>query len=119
VLLVVTPQVVAHRDAHRLIAELDRHGATIAGGVEKMASLQCPACGDVTQLFVPAPPEESIWARVPLLASVPFSARGAHDADNGLPVLVTRAVPEQVTVYEDLARQVAALLRPPAAAAAD
>jgi ATP-binding protein involved in chromosome partitioning len=110
VLLVVTPQVVAHRDAHRLIAELDRHGAAIAGGVANMAGLTCTSCGEVTELFVPAPPEESIWGRVPLLASIPFSARGAHDADNGLPVLVTRAVPEQLSAYESLAAQMHAVM---------
>lgn len=116
VLLVVTPQVVAHRDAHRLIAELGRHGATIAGGVENMASQLCPSCGEQTQLFVPAPEHESIWASVPLLASIPFSARSAHDADNGLPVLVTGAVPEQVRAYESLAQTIVPLLRPPEAA---
>jgi ATP-binding protein involved in chromosome partitioning len=110
VLLVVTPQVVAHRDAHRLIAELDRHGASIAGGVANMASFICPSCGEQTELFVPAPPEESIWGRVPLLASIPFSGRGAHDADNGLPVFVTKAVPEQVSAYEGLAARIAGLL---------
>jgi ATP-binding protein involved in chromosome partitioning len=110
VLLVVTPQVVAHRDAHRLLAELDRHGAAVAGGVQNMASLICPSCGDATDLFVPAPRHETIWDRVPLLSSIPFSARGAHDADNGVPVMVSRAVPEQVTAYEDLASQVAGLV---------
>jgi ATP-binding protein involved in chromosome partitioning len=110
VLLVVTPQVVAHRDAHRLIAELDRHGAVIAGGVENMASLTCPHCGETSELFVPAPEPESIWGRVPLLASIPFSGRGAHDADNGRPVFVSGAVPEQVRAYESLAGQLAGLL---------
>jgi ATP-binding protein involved in chromosome partitioning len=114
VLLVVTPQIVAHRDAHRLLAELGRHGAAVAGGVANMASLTCPDCGASSDMFVPAPPEESIWARVPLLASIPFSARAAHDADNGLPVLVTRAVPEQVRAYDGLAARVADLIGPPA-----
>jgi ATP-binding protein involved in chromosome partitioning len=119
VLLVVTPQVVAHRDAHRLLAELARHRAAIAGGVENMASQVCANCGEQTQLFVPAPAEESIWATVPLLASIPFSARGAHDADNGLPVMVTRAVTEQVAAYERLAEALAAVLLQPPPAAAD
>jgi ATP-binding protein involved in chromosome partitioning len=119
VLLVVTPQVVAHRDAHRLLAELERHGADVAGGVQNMASIVCPDCGAATDTFVPAPPEEAIWTRVPRLASIPFSARGAHDADDGQPVMVTRAIPEQVSGYEQLAHQVADdLLDQPGAAAA-
>lgn len=119
VLLVVTPQVVAHRDAHRLLAELARRDVAIAGGVENMASQVCANCGEQTQLFVPAPAEESIWAKVPRLASIPFSARGAHDADNGLPMMVTRAVAEQVTAYEQLAGTVASILAKPPPAAAD
>jgi ATP-binding protein involved in chromosome partitioning len=34
-----------------------------------------------------------------------FSTRAARDADQGLPVMVTRAVPEQVTAYESLAEE--------------
>ena len=77
------------------------------------SGLICPSCGEIIELFVPAPAEESIWSRVPQLASIPFSARGARDADNGMPVVVTRAVPEQVAAYRDLAAQVEGLLRPP------
>jgi ATP-binding protein involved in chromosome partitioning len=115
VLLVVTPQVVAHRDAHRLITELDRHGAVIAGGVANMASLTCPSCGHESELFVPAPEAEAIWARVPKLASIPFSARGAQEADNGMPMLISRTVPAQVAAYEALAAIAADLVRPAAA----
>jgi Mrp family chromosome partitioning ATPase len=37
------------------------------------------------------------------LASMPFSARAARDADQGLPVMVTGAAPELATAYEALA----------------
>jgi hypothetical protein len=37
---------------------------------------------------------------------VPFSAAAARDADRGLPVMITQAVPEQVTAYQLVARQV-------------
>src|ERR1022692_3482557 len=50
-LLVVTPQLVAHRDAHRLLHELERGTAVILGGIENMAGQICPSCGDVTRLF--------------------------------------------------------------------
>lgn len=103
-LLVVTPQLVAHRDAHRLLHELDRGTAVVVGGVENMAGQVCPSCGDVTQLFPPAPPDESVWARIPKLASVPFSGLAAQDADQGRPVMITRSVPEQVAAYQLVAR---------------
>jgi ATP-binding protein involved in chromosome partitioning len=105
-LLVVTPQLVAHRDVHRLLHELDRGSAVILGGIENMAGQVCPACGETTPLFPPAAPEETIWTRVPRLASVPFSARAAEDADQGQPVMVTRAVPAQVAAYQQVAGHV-------------
>lgn len=111
VLLVVTPQVVAHRDAHRLLASLARGQAVVLGGIENMAGQVCPSCGETTALFPPAPPDEAIWAQVPKLASVPFSALAAQEADLGRPVMVTRAVPQQVAAYEQVAGEVRAALR--------
>ncbi len=109
-LVVVTPQLVAHRDAHRLLHELDRGTATVLGGIENMAGQICPSCGDTTPLFTAAPHDESIWTRIPRLASIPFSSRAAEDADAGRPVMITRAVPEQVAAYESLARHLAKAL---------
>ena len=103
-LLVVTPQVVAHRDAHRLLHQLSQGSVVILGGVENMASQICPGCGQITPLFPPAPPEEAVWGRIGKLASVPFSSRAAADADAGAPVMITRAVPEQVAAYHAVAR---------------
>ena len=112
-LLVVTPQLVAHRDAHRLLGELKRGKAAVLGGVENMAGQVCPRCGEVTPLFTAAPADEAIWTRVPRLASIPFSATAAADADEGKPVMVSKAVPEQVSAYELIASQVrAAVLAP-------
>jgi ATP-binding protein involved in chromosome partitioning len=108
VLLVVTPQVVAHRDARRLLDSLSRGRAVVLGGLENMASQVCPHCGQTTPLFPPAPEAQSIWSLVPRLASVPFSAQVAQDADQGQPVMLTRAVPEQVAAYELLAAAVQA-----------
>jgi ATP-binding protein involved in chromosome partitioning len=105
VLIVATPQVIAHQDVRRLIAELGRRAVTSVGGVENMSGQICPGCGETTELFPAAPAEESIWGLVPKLASVPFSARAARDADQGLPVMVTGAVPEQAAAYASLAAE--------------
>jgi ATP-binding protein involved in chromosome partitioning len=110
-LLVVTPQLVAHRDAHRLLHELERGTAVILGGIENMAGQICPSCGDITPLFTPAPAEEAIWTRIPKLASMPFSAAAAQDADRGKPVMITQAVPEHVTAYHLVARNIRDALR--------
>jgi ATP-binding protein involved in chromosome partitioning len=109
-LVVVTPQLVAHRDAHRLLGELERGTAVMLGGIENMAGQVCPSCGELTSLFPPAPAEEAIWTRITRLASVPFSAAAALDADEGRPVMVTRSVPEQVAAYELVAARIKAAL---------
>ena len=120
VLVVVTPQVIAHQDARRLIAHLRPRGPAGSGpagsgpagsgpdiaGVENMSGQICPGCGETTPLFPSAPEQDSIWALVPRLASVPFSHRAAVDADSGQPVAVTGAVPEQVAAYQRIAGQV-------------
>jgi ATP-binding protein involved in chromosome partitioning len=106
VVVVVTPQVVAHQDVRRLIADLDRHPAVTVGGVENMSGFTCPCCGVTSPMFPAAPPDESVWSQLDRMASIPFSAQAAADADEGRPVMVTRVVPEQVTAYESAAEQV-------------
>ncbi|HEX6468766.1 MAG TPA: P-loop NTPase [Streptosporangiaceae bacterium] len=107
VLLVLTPQVIAHQDVRRLIADLARYRAVPLGGVENMSGLLCPRCGETTALFPSAAGEDSVWTEIPKLASIPFSPQAASDADQGRPVLVTRAIPEHVAAYERLAAEVA------------
>ena len=106
VLVVVTPQVIAHQDARRLIAHLQPRAAaraaarTEVAGVENMSGQVCPGCGETTPLFPSAPDQESVWGLIPKLASIPFSYQAARDADEGRPVMVTGAVPEQVAAYQ-------------------
>ena len=111
VLVVVTPQVIAHQDARRLIAHLAprRRAATArtdVAGVENMSGQICPGCGQATPLFPSAPEQDSVWSLIPKLASIPFSYQAARDADDGRPVMVTGAVPEQVAAYQLIAEQV-------------
>jgi ATP-binding protein involved in chromosome partitioning len=103
VLIVVTPQVIAHQDVRRLIGDLRRRSAVTLGGVENMSGLICAHCGQTTPMFPAAAAEESIWGQLDRLVSVPFSPQAASDADQGRPVMLTRAVPEQVAAYELLA----------------
>jgi NUBPL iron-transfer P-loop NTPase len=82
-------------------------------GVENMSGQVCPACGQSTPLFPVAPDEESIWSLVPKLASIPFSHQAARDADEGCPVMLTGAVPEQIAAYQLIAEQVSKRLAEP------
>lgn len=103
VLVVVTPQVIAHQDARRLIGHLA--GGPEITGVENMSGQICPSCGELTPMFPAAPEEDSVWSLIPRLATIPFSHRAAADADSGQPVMVTGAVPEQVAAYREIADQ--------------
>jgi ATP-binding protein involved in chromosome partitioning len=109
VLVVATPQVIAHQDARRLIGHLRPRRSPLAKasasggpdvvGVENMSGQVCPCCGETTPLFPSAPDEDSIWQLIPKLASIPFSYQAALAADEGRPVMITGAVPEQVAAY--------------------
>jgi ATP-binding protein involved in chromosome partitioning len=119
VLVVVTPQVIAHQDARRLIGFVSQERARAAGngapdvaGAENMSGQICPHCGQTTPLFPAAPEQDSIWALIPRLASIPFSHHAAVEADQGRPVMVTRAVPEQVSAYQRMAGQLVSRLSP-------
>lgn len=106
VLVVVTPQVIAHQDVRRLIAELRRRATVTLGGVANMSGMICAHCGQITPMFPAAQAEQSIWGELECLASVPFSPLAASDADQGRPVMLTRAVPEQVAAFELVASRV-------------
>jgi ATP-binding protein involved in chromosome partitioning len=112
VLVVVTPQVIAHQDARRLVAHLKQRTGPRVGkpadvaGVENMSGQVCPGCGQTTPLFPAAPEQENIWSLIPRLATIPFSHQAALDADEGRPVMVTGGVPEQVAAYQLIAEQV-------------
>jgi ATP-binding protein involved in chromosome partitioning len=119
VLVVVTPQVIAHQDARRLVAHLKqqggrgRAGTVDVAGVENMSGQVCPGCGQTTPLFPPAPEAESIWGLIRRLASIPFSYQAARDADQGRAVMVTGAVPEQVAAYRLIAERIGQQLANP------
>ena len=71
--LVVTPAEVSHLDTGRAVAVLRQARVPLLGGVENMAYLDCPHCGEHTPMHVPAPADRTIWAMgVDRLASVPF-----------------------------------------------
>lgn len=88
-LLVVTPAEVSHLDTGRAVAVLRQAGVPLLGGVENMAYLGCPSCGERTALHLPAPPDRTIWALgVDRLASIPFRADAVVPAEDIRPVAV-------------------------------
>ena len=111
VLLVVTPQDVAHLDAKKAVAMYERSGIPILGAVENMATLTCPDCDREIELFPPVRPERSIWHQgVERLASIPLDPAIAHAADDGRPAVVAHPGSSTTNIFHALARTVAAKL---------
>lgn len=82
-ILVVTPAEVSHLDSSRALAVLRAARVPVLGGVENMAYLACPHCGQRTDLHVRAPEDRTVWAAgVDRLATLPFRPGGTiEDAD--------------------------------------
>ena len=95
--LVVTPAEVSHLDTGRAVAVLRQARVPLLGGVENMAYVLCPHCGERTILHTPAPEDRTIWAQgVPKLAGIPFRTDAVITPEDVGPVAA--AVEAQLTL---------------------
>jgi ATP-binding protein involved in chromosome partitioning len=89
VVMVVTPQEVAHLDARKVLTMLRTGGVPVVGAVENMAWLQCPCCQQRIEVFPPVPEAQSIWALgVERLGTVPLDPELGRSSAAGRPVVV-------------------------------
>jgi ATP-binding protein involved in chromosome partitioning len=83
--VVVGPQDVAHLDARKFVDFLRDADVPVLGGVENMAGLRCPHCGEPIEVFPPAAEERAIWTDgVRLLGRIPLDpdlTRHEHEFD--------------------------------------
>ena len=78
-ILVVTPQRVAHLDTQKVVRLYQHLRTPILGGVENMAFLRCPHCGEEVELFPPAEQAQTICALgVERLARLAFAPIGSQ-----------------------------------------
>ncbi|MFP5317936.1 MAG: P-loop NTPase [Acidimicrobiia bacterium] len=111
VLVVVTPQDVAHLDAKKVVAMFERGGVPVVGGVENMSGLRCPCCGHDVDVFPRVAEERSLWAQgVACLGRIPLDPAVAAAGDAGRPVMVTAPESEPGRAFRTLARTVAVAL---------
>jgi ATP-binding protein involved in chromosome partitioning len=88
--LVVTPAEVSHLDSARAVAVLRQAEVPLLGGVENMAYLLCPHCGERTKLHAPAPEDRTIWALgLPKLSRIPFRTDAVLTGDDVAPIADT------------------------------
>jgi ATP-binding protein involved in chromosome partitioning len=89
VVLVVTPQDVAHLDAKKVLTMLRAAGVRVLGAVENIRGLRCPCCDTTIEVFPPVREEDSIWALgVQRLGSVPLDPKLSRSSAAGRPVVV-------------------------------
>jgi ATP-binding protein involved in chromosome partitioning len=101
--VVVGPQDVAHLDAKKVLDLFGAAGVRVLGGVENMAALACPHCGEPIEVFPQVRGERSIWALgVPRLASVPLDPAVARAGDGGLPLFVCEPQGRQADAFRHL-----------------
>lgn len=104
VLVVVTPQDVAHLDAKKVLDLCRRTSSPVWGGVENMAGLRCPDCGGRVDVFPRVRDDRSIWAAgVQRLAEIPLDPAVARAGDLGEPVVVAQPDSAQARAFADLA----------------
>jgi ATP-binding protein involved in chromosome partitioning len=108
VLLVVTPQDVAHLDAKKVLDLCNRMNVPVLGAVENMSGLQCPDCGARLDVFPRVSHERSIWeAGVEQLAEIPLDPEVARAGDAGKPLLVSHPDSPQSNAMRTLAQRLA------------
>jgi ATP-binding protein involved in chromosome partitioning len=108
-LVVVGPQDVAHLDGRKAVDMLRAANVPILGGVENMAQLTCPHCGEKVDVFPPAAAERTIWAEgVTQLASIPLDPLVASAGDGVGPLLIAAPQGPQAAAFRELADRVVA-----------
>ncbi len=106
-LLVVGPQDVAHLDGKKVLDMLRTANVPVLGGVENMAGLACPHCGELIDVFPRSTPERSVWGDgVPLLASLPLDPEVGRAGDAGAPIFVSAPEGTQARIYRELASRI-------------
>jgi ATP-binding protein involved in chromosome partitioning len=111
-LVVVGPQDVAHLDGRKAVDMLRAANVPILGGVENMARLTCPHCGERVDVFAPAAAERTIWADgVTRLASIPLDPMVACAGNGHAPLLVAAPEAPQAEAFRELADRVVAAVR--------
>jgi ATP-binding protein involved in chromosome partitioning len=106
VIVVVTPQDVAHLDARKLVGMLERRQVRVLGGVENMSGLDCPSCGVSIELFHRVPEDRSLWSSVDQLASVPFHSSITLGDQTGRPVVEAEPSSPPAEAFRQLATRV-------------
>jgi ATP-binding protein involved in chromosome partitioning len=111
-LMVVGPQDVAHLDGKKMLELLRDEDIRVLGGVENMAGLVCPHCGEVVEVFPQVRDGRSIWSLgVRPLARIPLDPAVAQSGDRGQPLVLAEPEGVSAAAFRALAAEVEAALQ--------
>lgn len=106
VVLVVTPQDVAHLDGKKALQHYRRAGVPIVGAIENMSGFLCPHCGQPIDIFARVQPSRAIWAMdVEKLGAVPLDPTISQAGDTGHPLLIAQPASPQATSFRQIAQR--------------
>ncbi|HEX6778129.1 MAG TPA: P-loop NTPase [Ktedonobacterales bacterium] len=106
VVLVVTPQDVAHLDGKKALQHYRRAGVPIVGAIENMSGFLCPHCGEPIDIFARVHPSRAIWAMdVEKLGAVPLDPTISQAGDTGHPLLIAQPASPQATAFRQIAQR--------------
>jgi ATP-binding protein involved in chromosome partitioning len=110
-IVVVTPQYVAHLDARKAVRMYRHARVPVLGGIENMAAMRCPHCGEPVEVFPAVPDDRSLWSMdVERIGSVPLDPRLSRASDSGQVVFGDGAAPAPVDAFRAIASRVEELL---------
>ena len=111
VVLVVTPQDVAHLDGKKALQHYRRAGVPVLGAIENMSGFLCPHCGQPVDIFARVSEARAIWAMdVEKLGAIPLDPLVSQSGDGARPLLIAHPRSAQAEAFRQIAQKLAAKL---------
>lgn len=109
--VVVTPQDVAHLDARKALEAARKAEVSVLGGVENMATMRCPHCDGQVDVFHRVREDRSIWSQgVDKLGEIPLDPEMSRAGDTGHPLMLSRPDSPQAAALRTVAWRLASKL---------
>lgn len=111
VVLIVTPQDVAHLDGKKALQHYRRASVPILGAIENMSGFLCPHCGQPVDIFARVSEARAIWAmEVEKLGAIPLDPLVSQSGDRARPLLIAHPQSAQAAAFRQIAQHLAAKL---------
>jgi ATP-binding protein involved in chromosome partitioning len=111
VVLIVTPQDVAHLDGKKALQHFRRAGVPILGAIENMSGFLCPHCGQPVDIFARVSAARAIWGMdIEKLGAIPLDPLVSQSGDRAHPLLIAHPRSVQAAAFRHIAQQLAAKL---------